>query len=204
MRGLLNFEKGECLYVIRFTNHPNLLKIGISKNVNNRISQLKQDHGEVTSISAYYGNNSKYVERILHNTFGDKRVKVVGQGGTEFFKDTLSLEVLELTCVSCGLVLKSPKVKNKRKMNTKVSKVLNGYNTSFRPLYIEHLLNCIKNLKGCYVENGNVRWNVKMINSNCLEFSSDHMCKTVDINVNEDLIWLNLNCNIVDFWNENL
>lgn len=194
------FEKGECLYLIKFNNHPNLFKIGISVNINNRIRQLKEDHGEVKSISVYYGKNYKYVERILHNIFGNERVKVHGQGGTEFFKNTICLEVLENTCKSCDLILKNPIVKGKKKVEKK-KVLLTGYDTTFRPLYIKHLITYLLKFKECYVIKGSEVWNVLLEKDSILKFTNNYEDRNIDTSDRKDLSWLQTNLNITDHWN---
>ena len=205
MTKLYKYECGECLYVIKFSKHPSLFKIGISVNINNRLIQLKGDHGEVQSISVYYGSNAKYVERILHNTFKNFRVRVSGQGGTEFFKEHISFDTLENACASCGLERREPvfTLKNKASKIKKAKEDFSkGFNTTERPLYFQHLIDYIKRVGECFVIVGENTWSVNLVSSNTLSVVNRHQSRVLCVNEDVDLLWLRNNCNIIRFWDE--
>lgn len=79
------------LYHLFFKKYPNLVKIGISTNVLNRIKTLETVHGKIDFVKVFTTKNSKTAEKSLHVILNNYNVKLLGDGGTEFFKK----EVLE-------------------------------------------------------------------------------------------------------------
>ncbi len=75
------------IYIAEFEGREGLVKIGMSKQPEVRLSVLEEYHGKVLiSKSIHIGKNSREVERDIHMTLRRKRVNVGGDGGTEFFK----------------------------------------------------------------------------------------------------------------------
>lgn len=74
------------LYVVNFKDHPDLVKVGISKVLKSRISQLKAIYGAIDRVEVYRGRMYKYAEKILHHRFREENVPLENTGGTEFFK----------------------------------------------------------------------------------------------------------------------
>lgn len=76
------------LYFVSFENYPTLVKIGITKNLNNRMNQLSRVHGRIISGRWHSYARRKEVsiiEKRLHSLFSKFRINVEGNGGTEFF-----------------------------------------------------------------------------------------------------------------------
>jgi hypothetical protein len=74
------------VYVVEFEKHPGLFKIGLSKDVKQRLPQLKVSHGEPLNMKRWtVGARYRIIERALHKAFSSYRKPVPGEGGTEFF-----------------------------------------------------------------------------------------------------------------------
>lgn len=81
-------RKGDtgCVYVATFSNYPELTKIGISINPEQRLKGLARLHGSVQYSCHYRLGNAYMVEQYLHDVLKDYRSKEVeGDGKTEFF-----------------------------------------------------------------------------------------------------------------------
>ena len=90
------------LYLCEFSKRKGLVKIGISKNLEQRVSQLELSHGKLKkNIKVYQGSSYKEFERLLHKKYNNSRIKVRGDGGTEFFKKE---------CVDFNLVFETLKL----------------------------------------------------------------------------------------------
>lgn len=81
-------RKGDtgCVYVATFSNYPELTKIGISVNPEQRLKGLARLHGSVQYSCHYRLGNAYMVEQYLHDVLKDYRSRdVEGDGKTEFF-----------------------------------------------------------------------------------------------------------------------
>jgi len=80
------------IYVTKFSNHPNMIKIGKSTTPVARTAWLVRSHGEVISTDVYnVGEGYSEVEKDLHKKYeAYKASGVVGDGYTEFFLDSIS------------------------------------------------------------------------------------------------------------------
>jgi hypothetical protein len=86
------------IYVTKFSNYPSLIKIGKSAVPESRTKQLSTHHGDVIFSDVYLvGESYSNVERELHFKYAGKRVRdtAIGDGSTEFFCDSISLNVKE-------------------------------------------------------------------------------------------------------------
>lgn len=76
------------LYFLMFEKYPELTKIGITKDIDKRVKQLSRIHGKVISGGWWQYSKRKeasIIEKRLHTLLNNFRVKVEGNGGTEFF-----------------------------------------------------------------------------------------------------------------------
>lgn len=91
------------LYVLGFSKHPSLLKVGVSKSPIGRVAKLESVHGKCTS-SEFYNMGKLYTraEKLLHMLLEESNVRVDGEGGTEFFKADEVAEVVEKVVALCG------------------------------------------------------------------------------------------------------
>ena len=80
-------DSNESVYLM-YNNNTDLYKIGITNNINRRLSQIKTQSGceidliEYFHVCIFYGLDSKSIEEELHKTY--KKSRVVG----EWFKFT--------------------------------------------------------------------------------------------------------------------
>lgn len=82
------------LYIVEHVELP-ILKIGMSKNVDNRLMNIKCNFGEVNPIFVRPFDNCRHIETSLHNQFEDYKYNEFksgdGEGYTEwFYKDCLT------------------------------------------------------------------------------------------------------------------
>lgn len=83
-----NRSKGDKMFVycIRFSKHPDKVKIGCSIDFENRLYGLEHHHGEVLNSFVWeVGKDYQMVEQYVHNRLTERRTLVEGDGGTEFF-----------------------------------------------------------------------------------------------------------------------
>lgn len=79
-------EIGGYVYVLYFKS-LDLFKIGRTRNLKNRKRSLINDFGDFEKIYYMQSNDSKNLEKHLHNIFENKRMLLEsGCGKTEFFK----------------------------------------------------------------------------------------------------------------------
>lgn len=81
-------RKGDtgCVYVATFSNYPELTKIGISINPEQRLKGLARLHGSIQYSCHYRLGKAYMVEQYLHGVLKDYRSRdVEGDGKTEFF-----------------------------------------------------------------------------------------------------------------------
>lgn len=82
------------VYVVEFAKHPGLFKIGVTKDIRQRLPQLKATYGLPLNTRWYeVGSRYKKVEQSLHKAFSPYRKPVPGVGGTEFFDVTIRPDV---------------------------------------------------------------------------------------------------------------
>lgn len=91
------------LYVLGFSKHPSLLKVGVSKSPLDRIRTLEKWHGECVS-SVFYNMGKTYhrAEKLIHVLLEDSNVCVDGDGGTEFFNSDVVFDTVERVVDLCG------------------------------------------------------------------------------------------------------
>jgi hypothetical protein len=78
------------VYVTGFADRPGLIKIGVAKDVDARMATLSAWHGQPVRLRRYpVGEDYKKVERALHREFKASNVRVTGDGGTEFFDESI-------------------------------------------------------------------------------------------------------------------
>jgi hypothetical protein len=87
------------LYIVEHTELP-IIKIGISKNIDNRLKNVKNSFGEINPIIIRPFDNCRHIETSLHYQFEDYKYNGFkagdGDGYTEwFYKDCLP-EILEI------------------------------------------------------------------------------------------------------------
>ena len=84
------------LYIAEFENQEGLVKIGISSKPDRRFKQLSRAHGPVlkNTLVVYTPKNYKQLEKVLHASLKDFKVRVGGDGGTEFFDKACRQEAL--------------------------------------------------------------------------------------------------------------
>ena len=76
------------IYVIEFETYPNIYKIGCSRNIKNRIKQIKADSLLLGTTNVVYQKefqDFKRAEKVIHELLKEYRV----QGNREFFKADL-------------------------------------------------------------------------------------------------------------------
>lgn len=91
------------LYILGFSKHPSLLKVGVSKSPLDRIRTLEKWHGECVS-SVFYNMGKTYhrAEKLIHVLLEDSNVRVDGDGGTEFFNADVVFGMVEKVVELCG------------------------------------------------------------------------------------------------------
>lgn len=91
------------LYVLGFSKHPSLLKVGVSKSPLDRIRTLEKWHGKCVS-SVFYNMGKTYhrAEKLIHVLLEDSNVRVDGGGGTEFFNSDAVFDTVEKVVELCG------------------------------------------------------------------------------------------------------
>jgi hypothetical protein len=100
------------VYVAVFERHPTLVKIGKATVARRRLSKLEETHGKLLFAEfADYGDDCSKMERRLHKRFQDYRVKVPGDGGTEFFESSIKEAVLNSLATHSGFCLSSLEAK---------------------------------------------------------------------------------------------
>lgn len=83
------------VYVTKFEGKPNLFKIGKSVSPASRNNSLSGSHGKIISSEHYkIGKDYSSVENFLHRKYSDYRKFVDGDGGTEFFCESVYEDVL--------------------------------------------------------------------------------------------------------------
>ena len=83
------------LYVLGFSNHPSLLKVGVSKSPLDRIATLEKHHGKcVSSVFYNMGKTYQRAEKLIHVLLDESNVIVDGDGGTEFFDRDVVFDVV--------------------------------------------------------------------------------------------------------------
>lgn len=84
------------VYLIKFDSNPNLVKIGKSIIPEDRAIQLSKTHGKPIFKKFFdIGKDYSCVERLLHIKFASDRLRVAGDGGTEFFNDRIAIDAEE-------------------------------------------------------------------------------------------------------------
>jgi hypothetical protein len=82
--------------VAEFQDKPDLIKVGISKNVGVRIKGLESSHGRCIALQEIFiGSTYQKKEKATHKQFAKYRVSVGGDGGTEFFSKSVKGDVLD-------------------------------------------------------------------------------------------------------------
>lgn len=91
------------LYVLGFSKHPSLLKVGVSKSPLDRTRTLEKWHGECVS-SVFYNMGKTYhrAEKLIHVLLEGSNVRVDGDGGTEFFNSDVVFDTVERVVELCG------------------------------------------------------------------------------------------------------
>ena len=86
------------MYLLQHTE-KDIIKIGITKDLSKRISELRRDFGDIECIHAIDGPYSTIakLEQSLHNHFNKYcEVQPTGGGRTEWFNSTITNEVLSM------------------------------------------------------------------------------------------------------------
>lgn len=92
------------LYVVKYHDYPDIVKIGISIDPKSRLSGLKLIHGKVEMLNVYQiGKHYKRLEKLIHVMFDEVNVPIEGDGGTEFFKTSCLNKVYQLIAACDGI-----------------------------------------------------------------------------------------------------
>lgn len=81
-------------YIAKFENKKSFIKIGITTDWQSRVKQLERSHGKTLEFYLFDCKDNRFVESTLHGEFYEFRVKVSGEGGTEFFNESCLLDVI--------------------------------------------------------------------------------------------------------------